>query len=279
MASHRDDDEPSAGTRRARMTLRIAVAVSVVLIGATALFVVLTREPGEKPSPAALPGVWNPPPLSVPDASEPPSEDPTPTPAATTPARKRTTPPATRKPAVTPALTVTQQDVPAVVDLAAQGARDWVHWGLADPGSVNRRSGGTGEIKDLDITGGHNRYDNNPQSFTWTGGAPTAATGPSPTGLYVCQPGGSFAVSVSAAPAIRTLRLYAGVWAAKGQLTATLAGRTVTATLENPQTNGTAVFILKFRAPAGETLRVTWVNAVQHHPTCGNVDIQAAALS
>ncbi|MCO8273711.1 hypothetical protein M1L60_24245 [Actinoplanes sp. TRM 88003] len=288
MASHRDDEEPGRlaaeddGTRRARRTLWIAVAASLALIGVTALVVRFAGGPAEEaPARAALPEVWMPPPLT--EVSGTPTTAPTTAPTPAPPRTRETMPPSkkprTSLPPVTPSLSVTSAPVPAVVDLTAEGARDWIHWGLTDVDSVNRRLGGTGEIKDLEVSSPAGRYDNNPQSFRWSGGTPTVKAGPSPTGLYVCQPGASFSFSVVASPTVRTLRLYAGVWMAQGKLTATLAGRTVTAALENRETNGTAVFTFKFRAPLGAALRVGWNNAVQHHPTCGNVDIQAAALS
>ncbi|MBL7253317.1 hypothetical protein [Paractinoplanes lichenicola] len=289
MPTHREElaglyAEPD-GSRRARLTLVFAVAGSLVLLATTALVVFLVNRPAEPAPPAvALPTPWNPP--LLPEAEEssapPPSALPSPEePPVPTVGTADTTPPKAKpspKP-VTPALSVSQAPVPAVVDLSALGARDWVHWGLTSPEAVNRRGGGTGEIKELSVKGVRSRYDNNPQSFRWTGGAPTTTTGPSPTGLYVCQADGSFAFSVAASPTTRTLRLYAGVWMARGQLTATLAGRTVRASLENQQTNGTAVFVLTFKAPAGQLLRVTWANVLPFHPSCGNVDIQAATLS
>ncbi|MCY1136571.1 hypothetical protein OWR29_01075 [Actinoplanes sp. Pm04-4] len=287
MPSHRDDERPELftgedGSRRARWTLGAAVAGSLLLVGVTAFFVRLGNEPvGEEPPPVSLTEPWEPPLRfeSEPARSETPS-----VPVATTPHEQpvRTRPPApvTKKPVeAPPALSVTRSSVPAVVDLSGVGTRDWLHWGLSSPESVDRRAGGSGEIKDLVVSAPAGRYDNNPQSFSWTVGTPTASAGPSPTGLYVCQPGATFTIAVAAAPATRTLRLYAGVWMAEGRLTATLAGRTVTAELVNERTNGNAVFVLRFRAPAAETLRVTWANAVPHHPTCGNVNVQAAALS
>ncbi|GIF01658.1 hypothetical protein [Paractinoplanes rishiriensis] len=277
--SHRQADDADDSSLRARWTLALAVMGSVLLLGGTVLFW-RHDDSVSAPPPLVLPGPWEPP-VAAPTGPVLPglslsSSSPSP---ESIPVATRPSPAPTKAKPVTPTLSVSRAAVPATVNLAALGTRDWVHWGLSGPTSLNRKSGGTGEIRDLGGSGPRGRYDNNPQRFTWTGGTPTTSAGPTPTGLYVCQAGGGFTISAAASPTTRTLRFYAGVWAARGALTATLAGRTATASLENAQTNGTAVFVIRFRAPAGETLRVSWNVAVQHHPTCGNVDIQAATLS
>jgi hypothetical protein len=281
----------SAGSSvRSRWTLALAVLVSVMILGGAALAWQHDRSESTDPPGVALPGPWLPPTVPASDTSVPVLDDPSssvPAAAGTaSPAQEATAPPRTRPPApdpeappVTPTLSVTQASVPATVDLAAGGARDWVHWGLTSASSIDRKSGGTGEIKDLGGPGGRGRYDNNPQRFTWTGGTPTGSTGPTPTGVYTCKQGNGFIISAAAAPTTRTLRFYAGVWMARGQLTLSLAGRTATASLENPRAIRTTQFVIRFRAPAGQSLRVTWTTAVSHHPDCGNVDMQAATLS
>ncbi|MEU4243284.1 hypothetical protein [Actinoplanes sp. NPDC026619] len=176
-------------------------------------------------------------------------------------------------------LSVSVASVPAAVDLAAEGTRDWLHWGLTSADGLDRKAGGTGEIQDVDGTGKRGRYDNNPELFSWTGGAPTAAAGRTPTGVYSCGVGSTFTLRVPAGPGLRTLHFYAGVWMAQGRLTLGLAGQTADAVLENPEAIRTARFTIRFRAPAADTLRITWTATKVYHPTCGNIDMQAATLS
>ncbi|HWS31898.1 MAG TPA: hypothetical protein VN408_04055, partial [Actinoplanes sp.] len=232
--------------------------------------------------PAGPDASWS---LSPPEATislEPSTASPSPSTSTTTtgpaPSRSPSRPPTAAPAPVKPALTVTAGQVPALVDLSAEGTRDWVHFGLTEPGSINRRGGGN-SIEDLGTTGNRGRYENNPQRFSWTGGRPTTATTRTPTGVYACGEGNGFTLRVPAGPATRTLRLYAGVWMAGGRLTTTLNGLTRTSTLENRDAISTNRFEIRFRAPAGSKLTVTWKTTDSYHPTCGNVDMQAATLS
>ncbi|GIE99324.1 hypothetical protein Ari01nite_67890 [Paractinoplanes rishiriensis] len=195
-----------------------------------------------------------------------------------------TTPPArtgTAKPPqqVTPLLTLATTAVPATVNLSAEGSLDWVHWGLANARSLNRKSGGSGAIRDLGGTS-RGRYDTNPQRFSWSGGTPTGSASGTPTGVYTCGAGGNFALQVSASPTTRTLHFYAGAWLARGQLTARLGGETVSGSVtDRDASTTTARFVIRFRAAAGTNLSITWTTAETFNSSCGNVDIQAATLS
>jgi hypothetical protein len=259
---------------------------SILLLGAAVLF--WGRDDPAGDTAVVMPAPWQPPAAAATSSAAAPATPPSIGPISlipesatvpTTPAPVKKSPEEAAPAPVTPALTLTQGAAPATLSLPAEGSRDWVHWGVSAPTSVNRRSGGTGEIRDLGSDRGRGRYDNNLTRFSWTGGTPSATATRTPTGIYVCGQGGTFTLSVPAAPTTRTLRVYAGVWAARGQLTATLAGKTATAALENRTTLSTNRFVLSFRAPAGQTLKLTWKATAVYHPTCGNVDLQAAALS
>lgn len=291
----RATDDGEGSTARARWTLALAVTGSILLLGGTVLFWRDTQTDTSGTAPMNVqPEPWQPPTVAPSDEPAPvlpddsaaasglPSEptanegdDGEDTDGDNPPAQgggDHTTAP------VTPSVTVSQGGEPPIVNLTALGSRDWVHWGLNGI-ALDRKSGGTGEIADLGSPTPRGRYDNNPQVFTWTGGTPTASTGPTPTGVYVCGRGTGFTLSVPASPTTRTLRVYAGVWMAVGQLTASVGGKTATATLQNTTDISTNEFVLKFRAAAGQSLRLTWTATTVFHPTCGNVDIQAATLS
>ncbi|GAA0566197.1 hypothetical protein GCM10010172_57420 [Paractinoplanes ferrugineus] len=215
--------------------------------------------------------------LPPPDALRPPSAPATiEVVAPTTPARTAAASPAP----VQPLLTVLAGQIPAEVDLGREGVKDWVHWGLSTASSVDRKWGVTAAIKDLGSPTARGRYDNNPQVYRWSAGDPTWAWDDTPTGVYVCGADTGFVLQLPAGPATRTLRLYAGVWMAEGQLTATLDGAAaVSRTLVNTQALSTTRFEIKFRAAAGSRLNLSWNATEVYHPTCGNVDIQAATLS
>ncbi|HKT01624.1 MAG TPA: hypothetical protein VJT31_19035 [Rugosimonospora sp.] len=181
-----------------------------------------------------------------------------------------------------PAVTLTQRDVMPVVDLTQAGTLDWMHFGrgTAGPPGTDRKRDGSGDIADAGGTGARGWYGTNPQRFRWNDGWPTGREDGTPTGVYVCGVGGGFMVTVNAGPTTRTLRLYAGLWRARGQLTVSLSSGPALATayLENRNTNGTAEFTVTFQAPAGSQLVLRWYAIASYDRQCGNVDLQAVTL-
>ncbi|GIE31748.1 hypothetical protein Ait01nite_047930 [Actinoplanes italicus] len=287
------EDDPSgvhtgrhrAAHRRRRLAAAAAAATLAII---TAVWINTGGEPESSASPAPKSPLWTGVPyehwsLSTPAPWAEPSGPPPAVPSVPvadpgtggTPAPDRTPTPAAKP--VLPAVSLTAGPIPAFVNLSAEGARDWVHWGLGSATAVNRRPG-AGRIEDLGGTP-RGRYDNNPQLYSWTGGTPTATASRTPTGVYTCGQGGTIILRAPAGPATRTLRVYAGVWMATGRLTVTVGNASASGTLENRDTISTNRFEIRYRAPAGSKLTVTWTATAVHHPTCGNIDLQAATLS
>jgi hypothetical protein len=179
-----------------------------------------------------------------------------------------------------PVLTVTPASVPNVVDLSTEGTLDWIHWGLRDSRSVDRKRGGSGAIVEPDGQSPRGQYANNPQGFSWRDGDPTRTTTRTPTGVYACGVGNGFTLTVPAGAQARTLHLYAGVWRARGKLDVSLPaeGVTATASLENGGAIQNTQFTITFRAPKGGSLRVRWATELSFDWSCGNVNMQAATL-
>ncbi|WP_240033046.1 hypothetical protein [Micromonospora globbae] len=186
----------------------------------------------------------------------------------------------TRTPAEPPLLTVTRADIPAEVDLTAVGTRDWMHWGLHGGDSTDRKRGGSGEIVDQGGSGARRGWDGNQELFSWRDGTSERAVDRTANGVYTCGAGTGFALAVSADGELRTVRLYAGLWMARGRLEARLSvgGPTTTLRMEDPHTSRSAEFTLRFRAPKGARLLVTWTAEEVFTPDCGNVGLQAVAL-
>lgn len=272
---------PPSHTRRRRfLATGLTLLVGVVLVAYLGL--APDGEPvGAVPAPVFdLPSVeWRPPDVAA--TGSPATGAPSPSPSASQvapPAAPRPAPPAS--PQVRPTISLDRSRVPKVVDLTSAGAVDWVHWGLGDTGSVNRKAGGSGAIVDQGGPGNRGRYDNNPERFDWRDGAPRRSVSGTPTGLYTCGVGSGFAISVAAGPRPRTALLYAGLWRAQGRLEVSLSagGPTATAELVDRETNRNAVFTIRFQAPAGSRLLIRWTTERTFHPSCGNVNLQAVAL-
>ncbi|MFC4069799.1 hypothetical protein [Actinoplanes subglobosus] len=280
-------------TGRHRAVQRWWRLAAAVVAGVIAVFLAVQIAGAGDPDPAETPEarlpLWTGEPwsLSTPPVSIEPSAPPVPTAIPSVPVANPVVPPSpaappkatrTTTPAkpVTPTVSVTAASIPAVVDLSADGGRDWVHWGLTDATSVNRRRGG-GVIEDLGGTP-RGRYDNNPQLYTWTGGSPAAAATRTPTGVYTCGQGATFTLRAPAEPTAHTLRVYAGVWMAAGRLTVSVPGATASATLDNRNGISTNRFEVRYKAAAGSKLTVTWTATAAYHPSCGNIDLQAVTL-
>lgn len=182
-------------------------------------------------------------------------------------------------PGVPPVLTVRQADVPALVDLTAAGPVDWVHWGLLGAGTPVRRRGGSGEIRDEGGRGERVSYSNNPEAYTWRDGAPVESASGTMSGVYTCDRGSGFRLAVAADGRDRTVRLYAGLWMARARLDLRISdgGPASSVRLEDPHTARTAEFTIRFRAPKGAKLLLSWT-VEESMGDCGNVSLQAVAL-
>ncbi len=198
----------------------------------------------------------------------PPSPSPTPS-----------TPSPSPTPAPPPTVAVTRAEVPATVDLTAAGPTDWVHWGLTGADRTVRKRGGSGEIRDEGGRGRRESFDNNPEAYAWRDGNPVASASGTMSGVYTCHRGSGFNLSVAADGQQRTVRLYAGLWMARGRLDVRVSGGGPVTTLrmEDPHTALTTEFTVRFRAPRGAKLLLNWT-VEESLGDCGNVSLQAVAL-
>jgi hypothetical protein len=170
-----------------------------------------------------------------------------------------------------------------LVDLAAVGTIDWVHWGMTGKYAVNRRTA-TGVIPTWSEVGTPATlwyYSDPTTTFTWSGGSPTASPG-APTGyrVYAGDDGNGFRLVLPAAATPRTLHLYLGVFQATGRLTATLSDGSV-AHLGSPVTDASGAtdveYVVTFASAApGATLTLDWVQTQSFG--AAQVNLQAAAL-
>jgi hypothetical protein len=182
-----------------------------------------------------------------------------------------------------PAGTVLQlrrSGVPELVNLSAEGRRDWVHWGHKDVWSMERKRDGGFAILEGTPTAPRRRHDASPQKFAWGDGDPVAKSSGTSTGIRTCGADNGFTIAVPAGRADRTLQLYLGVAKARGRLEARLStgGRAVTEVLDSTKPMETAMFTLTFKAPRDGKLKVVWVTERAYDEQFGGVTIQAASL-
>ncbi|GIJ29767.1 hypothetical protein Vqi01_49290 [Micromonospora qiuiae] len=280
--------ESRGGTRRlarARRRRRCAVEAVAAFAGLLALvgFVNWWSEPTpDIPAESdGLPAVVGRPslPSPVPTAPavpglRPRERSPSPTPSSSTPGT------APAPPAAPSTLTVSRADIPATVDLTEQGRRDWLHWGLGGAGATVRKRDGSAEILDLGGRGERSGWDGNQELFGWRDGAPVESADPTPDGVLTCGAGNGFDLAVVADGQPRTATVYLGVWMARGRLDVRFSdggpGRSLR--LEERHTSQSTGVTVRFKAPKGARLLLTWRVEETFTPHCGNVGLQALTL-
>jgi hypothetical protein len=210
--------------------------------------------------------------------TSPSPTSPSPVPSATSSAPA---PPPTTKAPDQGSVTIASGAVPTTVDLTAEGARDWVHWGEQSTFSLERDKKGGFAILEGAPTAPRFRHALSPQQFTWTGGDPVDHTEGTTTGIRTCGKDNGFSISAPAGDSTRTLRLYVGIIAGQGRLTAKLStgGATASTTLQQKDgTFHTAVLTLRYRAPKDGKITLRWNTDAAFGTGCGGVALQAATL-
>jgi hypothetical protein len=208
---------------------------------------------------------------------------PLPSPSPSESAKPSTSPPAKKtKPPAENVVNIDRQSVASVVDLAAEGRRDWVHWGQEGTFSLERAAAGKFQFLEGAPTAPRFKHALSPQRFKWQGGSPVNNSDGTTTGIRTCDKGNGFTISAPAAKSARTLRLYVGAFAARGRLEAKLStgGGTEVGKLEQRDNSlATAVFVVTYRAPKDSTLKLNWVTEETFGgEECRGVALEAATL-
>lgn len=218
----------------------------------------------------------------IPLESDPPS--PSPTTPSPVPSLSRSPEAPSRNERPTPfpgAVAVARAGIPQLVDLSAEGSRDWVHWGQEGTFSLERKADGKFAILEGPPTAPRFRHGFSEQRFRWQGGDPVASSDGTPTGIRTCDEGNGFSLSAPADTTERTLKLYVGAVAARGKLTAKLStgGPVGTATFTQQEKSlATTALVVTYRAPKSAKLNLTWSTDAAFDDDCGGVALEAATL-
>ena len=180
-------------------------------------------------------------------------------------------------------LKLTAETPGKVVDLSAEGKRDWAHWGFVHGVTIlNRKQAVRPAIGDLVKLGGRelHTFETNPTAFTWSDGVPAVAVKQTRSGVFTYGQNAGFQIALPADTTPRIVKAFCGVWRGQGKLEATLSDGSapvVTATKDgvDPEAGDNVTFTLRYRAAsAGQTLTLKWINAAQR----GNVTIEAVTV-
>jgi hypothetical protein len=169
------------------------------------------------------------------------------------------------------------------VDLTAEGALDWVHWGLTTPGDFDVKAGVESQISNYLPVGTYptvSQYGNNVVAYTWSDGNPNPAIDATPSGIYRIGTGNGFEVDVTASDSPLFFHIYVGAWMATMHFEASLSDDSAPVYTDEWVGNSAAGdcrrYTLMYAAAApGQTLKVKfWVAQTEY----GNVTLQAASL-
>jgi hypothetical protein len=178
------------------------------------------------------------------------------------------------------------------VNLTAEGKLDWVHWGLANETSLNRKATVAPQISDFVLlyqvyTVAYQQTDNL-SGFSWLDGMQVESVANTSAGVYVFGPanprqqtnGFQFTVPADISP--MTLKVYVGAYGARGRMEATLsdfATPYIDATLNNLNGGPGGVYTIQFAAnSSNQKLTVRWTETEKNNNNA-NVSLQAATLS
>ncbi len=177
-------------------------------------------------------------------------------------------------------------------NLSTLGTEDWITW----PINARKAAGGS-KISAYAVVGGTSTYSYtaDPRTLSWNDGAPVAS-GSHNSGVATSGTGAGFSITAPADTTTRTLRIYAGAIGVPGTFRAHLsdgsAADYVSTTAANKWGKYDVTYTLVYRAAsAGQTLRVTWVQAaggvtkfgatrgLVTSSSSGSVTLQGAALT
>ena len=175
---------------------------------------------------------------------------------------------------------------PSTVNLTTQGTLDWAHWGNGGPAVFDHKNNVSQQISNFSVIGTNSVQwlADNPTAFTWTDGTPNSIALAVTTGVHVNDLGNGFQFTVPADTDLKTLRVYVGVWMARGKLEASLSDGSATTFVDNHLVNqsGTTngVYTIAFRAAsAGQTLTIKYTVESNYFTPFGNVTLESATLT
>jgi hypothetical protein len=175
---------------------------------------------------------------------------------------------------------------PSSANLTAEGVLDWAHWGNGGPQVFDHKSGVTQQIGNYTVIGDPNQIyslGDNPTGFSWSDGTPQLNANDVHTGVFALNLGNGFQFTVPADINPKTLRIYVGLWRARGRLEASLSDSSAPTYLDTSFSNelGTSngIYTIGFAsASPGQTLTIKYTVQSSYYLSSGNATLEAATL-
>jgi hypothetical protein len=175
--------------------------------------------------------------------------------------------------------------LPTLVNLTTEGTADWVHWGGRINGMLDRKTDVAMQISDYTPIGNGTveRYADNYTGFSWSDGTPTASVTGTKTGVFILGVTNGFELTLPADTTSRTVKVYVGLYAAKGLFQAWLSDFSAKVyadtSLSNYFGNTYAAYTLNYAAASeGQTLTIRFTAKEIYDPDYGNVTLQSVTL-
>jgi hypothetical protein len=172
------------------------------------------------------------------------------------------------------------------VNLSLQGRTDWAHWGLTAASSFNRRRLVPQRIGNFTKLGSATvkRYTDNAVAYSWTNGTPALTASDTRAGVFITGLNNGFQLAVKADAIPRRLKMYVGLYGARGRMEAWLSDASAVPyrddSLAGVYNSAYAVHTIDFAAAStNQTLFVRYTAAEIFDSQFGNVTWQAGTLS
>jgi hypothetical protein len=127
------------------------------------------------------------------------------------------------------------------------------------------------------------QYNDNLTSFSWSDGTPTLNIAATRTGIYRTGLSNGFEVVLPADQTLRRLKMYVGLFGARGRFQATLSDLSAARYLDNSlisANNVVGTYTLFYAAAsAGQRLTIRYISDTLIDPTYGNVTWQAGSVA
>jgi len=182
-------------------------------------------------------------------------------------------------------LSVQMAQPSASASLSTEGTRDWAHWGLTATSSFNHKSGVTQQIRNYTLIGSTSpsRFSDGRVAYSWSRGTPTASATSSKTGIYFRGIGKGYRLTIPAQKTQSVLKIYLGLWRARGRFEAKLSDGSVTpyvTYLDNSTGSLDRAVTLRFSsASSNVNLVVEYTVENNYGNSSGNITLQAATLA
>jgi len=169
---------------------------------------------------------------------------------------------------------------PYTNNLTTEGSLDWMHFGLSNASSVNRKSGVSQQLAYTLLIGTANQFGDGPAfrpTHLWSDGTPTANSAGFSGGIYIPGNGASYRITAPADTTERTLKVHLGGWNSTASLNVSLSDGS--AAPSSTTISGASVYhneaIVSYRAAsAGQTVTLTLTATTG----AGNIVLQSASL-